>query len=56
MLQIAKRLYYYQQELDEFGIEAVIAPNVYWGISPEVAKYAGTFSVSPETFRGLLRD
>lgn len=45
-----------KQELDELGIEAVIAPNVYCGISREVAKYAGTFSVSPETFRGLLRD
>ena len=39
-----------KQELDALGIETVIAPNVYWGISPEVAKYAGTFSVSPETF------
>lgn len=47
---------FFKQELDELCIEAVIAPNVYCGISREVAKYAGTFSVSPETFRGLLRD
>ena len=45
-----------QQELREKGIEAVIAPPFYWGISTDVAKYAGTFSVRPETMRALLTD
>lgn len=45
-----------KQELEALGIEAIIAPNVYWGIGGAMAKYAGTFSVSPETFKGLLTD
>jgi len=34
----------------------VIAPPFYWGISKDVCKYAGTFSVRPETMKGLLMD
>lgn len=45
-----------QQELAEKEIEAVIAPPVYWGISQDVARYAGTFSIRPETMKGLLMD
>lgn len=45
-----------QQELREKGIEALIAPPFYWGISTDVAKYAGTFSVRPETMKALLLD
>ena len=45
-----------QQELREKGIEALIAPPFYWGISPEIANYAGTFSVRPETMKALLLD
>lgn len=45
-----------KQALQERGLEALIAPPVYWGISRDVAKYAGTFSVRPETMFGLLTD
>ncbi len=45
-----------KQELKDKGIEALIAPPFYWGISQDVAKYAGTFSVRPETMKGLLTD
>lgn len=45
-----------QQELKDKGIEALIAPPFYWGISTDVAKYAGTFSVRPETMKALLLD
>lgn len=45
-----------KQELEAKGIEALIAPPFYWGISRDVAKYAGTFSVRPETMKGLLAD
>jgi creatinine amidohydrolase len=45
-----------RQELEEKGIEAIIAPPFYWGISQDVKKYAGTFSVRPETMKGLLTD
>ena len=47
---------YLKQELQEKGIEALIAPPFYWGISQDVKKYAGTFSVRPETMKGLLTD
>jgi len=45
-----------QQELHEIGVEALIAPPIYWGVSPIVAKYAGTFSVRPKTMQALLTD
>lgn len=45
-----------KQELESKGIEALIAPPFYWGISKDVAQYAGTFSVRPETMKGLLTD
>jgi len=45
-----------KQELQERSIEALITPPVYWGISPDIAQYAGTFSVRPETMKGLLID
>lgn len=45
-----------KRELCERGIEALIAPPLYWGISRDVAPYAGTFSVRPETMKGLLAD
>lgn len=44
------------QELGERGIEALIAPPLYWGISLDMARYAGTFSLRPETMKGLLED
>ena len=45
-----------KQELESKGIDAIIAPPLYWGISIDLARYAGTFSVSPETMKGLLSD
>ncbi len=45
-----------KQELQQKGIEALIAPPLYWGVSLDVAKYAGTFSVRPETMKALLAD
>ena len=45
-----------KQELEEKGIETLIAPPVYWGISKDVADFAGTFSVRPETMEALLTD
>ena len=45
-----------KQESEALDLEAIIAPNVYWGISDNVARYAGTFSLSQDTFRGLLSD
>ena len=45
-----------KQELHEKGIEALIAPPLYWGIAQDTAKYAGTFSVRQETMRSLICD
>lgn len=45
-----------RQRLAAKGIAAIIAPPVYWGISEDVKRYPGTFSVRPETFRALLGD
>lgn len=45
-----------KQELDNKGIEALIAPPMFWGISKGLSGFAGTFSVSPETMKGLLKD
>lgn len=45
-----------KHDLLEKGIEALIAPPFYWGISQDVARYAGTFSVRPETMKALLMD
>lgn len=45
-----------RQRLAEKGIAAVIAPPVYWGVSEDVKRYPGTFSVRPETFGALLGD
>ncbi len=45
-----------RQRLEAAGIRAVIAPPLYWGVSEDVKRYAGTFSVRPETMRALLAD
>ena len=47
---------YLRQELYEKGVETLIAPPMYFGVSNDVAKYAGTFSVRPETMKALLYD
>ncbi|MEN6312848.1 MAG: creatininase family protein [Clostridiaceae bacterium] len=43
-------------KLDNKGIHSIIAPPYYWGISEDVKKYPGTFSVRPETFKAMLMD
>jgi creatinine amidohydrolase len=38
------------------GIPTLIAPPMYWGMSPMVQSYPGTFSVSDTTMRSLIYD
>jgi creatinine amidohydrolase len=45
-----------RQRLAAKGVDSIIAPPVYWGISEDVKRYPGTFSVRPETFGALLGD
>jgi creatinine amidohydrolase len=45
-----------KRELKERRVEALIAPPAYWGVSPDTASFAGTFSVRPETMQSLLQD
>jgi creatinine amidohydrolase len=45
-----------KKRLGERGVEALIAPPQYWGVSPATSIFAGTFSVRPETMRALIVD
>jgi creatinine amidohydrolase len=45
-----------KRELMTRGVEALIAPPLYWGISQGTASFAGTFSVRPETMKSVLYD
>ena len=45
-----------KQELNKLAINALISPPFYWGVSNDVAKYAGTFSIRPETMKEILID
>jgi creatinine amidohydrolase len=45
-----------KHELETRGVEVLIAPPCYWGVSPGTATFAGTFSVRPETMRSVLYD
>ncbi len=47
---------YLKQTLAEKNIQSIIAPPYYWGISADLKKYPGTFSVRPETFKAMLVD
>jgi creatinine amidohydrolase len=42
--------------LEARGIKTLIAPPNYWGISPGVISYPGTFSVEPATLKAILYD
>ena len=42
--------------LEPKGYQALIAPPCYWGMSPEVAAYPGTFSVRGTTLNAILLD
>lgn len=45
-----------RRNLEQKSIHSIIAPPYYWGISNDVKKYPGTFSVRPETFKAMLID
>lgn len=45
-----------KRKLHKKSIQSIIAPPFYWGISNDVKKYPGTFSVRPETMKALLID
>jgi creatinine amidohydrolase len=45
-----------KQFLAERGVEALITPPQYWGVSPATGIFAGTFSVRPETMQALIVD
>ncbi len=38
------------------GIEAVIAPPYYWGITDDTSEFPGSFSVQPETMKTVLKE
>ncbi len=45
-----------KQALAERGVEALVAPPQYWGISPATGIFGGTFTVRPETMKALIID
>ncbi len=45
-----------RRQLAERGIEAVIAPPLYWGINRTTHVFPGTFTVREETMKALLHD
>jgi len=45
-----------REALTSRGIQSLIAPPCYWGHADDTARYAGTFSVRPETMKSLLAD
>lgn len=45
-----------KKALQTENITSLIAPPMYWGHAFDTARYAGTFSVSPETMKLLLMD
>lgn len=47
---------YLKKKLHTKNLRAIIAPPFYWGVSNDVKKYPGTFSVRPETMKSLLID
>lgn len=45
-----------RQNLAERGIEALITPPQYWGVSAATAIFGGTFHIRPETMQALMVD
>lgn len=45
-----------KRNLESRGIEALVAPSFYWGISAGTAAFAGTFAVRPETMQAGIVD
>ncbi len=42
--------------LQERGVEALVAPPQYWGVSPATGTFGGTFTVRPATMQALIVD
>jgi creatinine amidohydrolase len=45
-----------RRELETRGINALIAPSCYWGVSAGTSVFPGTFSVRKETMKALIYD
>jgi len=45
-----------RRELQKRGIQALIAPPFYWAINERMVRYPGSFSISPDVYKGLLLD
>ena len=45
-----------KQQLESRGIDTLIAPPQYWGVSVGTSVFPGTFSVRPETMQALIYD
>lgn len=45
-----------KHELEARGINTLIAPPQYWGISPATAVFPGTFSIQPQTMKAVIYD
>jgi creatinine amidohydrolase len=45
-----------KHELDSRGINSLIAPPQYWGVSPGTGVFPGTFSMRPETAKAVIYD
>jgi creatinine amidohydrolase len=45
-----------KRELEARGVETLVAPPSYWGVSRGTANFAGTFSVRPETMKSIIAD
>jgi creatinine amidohydrolase len=45
-----------KHQLESRGIQTLIAPPFYWGINGFTSRFAGSFSVRPETMKAVLLD
>ncbi len=45
-----------KHELEACGVNTLIAPPQYWGVSPATWVFPGTFSVRPETMKAVIYD
>jgi creatinine amidohydrolase len=45
-----------KQKLESRGIDTLIAPPQYWGVSAGTSVFPGTFSVRPETMQAVIYD
>jgi creatinine amidohydrolase len=45
-----------RQDLGSRGIQAVIAPPLYWGVNNATGGFAGSFTVRPKTMQSLFED